>query len=211
MDTLLQVLEREPVPPRQLVPELPLDVDTIALKALQKEPSRRYDTANALALDLGRWLGGVPIHARPVGRARAHWRWCRRNPALAAASILAATSVVAALVVSMTLAVVQTRAANTERGLRGDLRKSLTAVEKERDNASAQRIKAQGLAADMALERGTALAAGRDSSGLLWIARALEISPSEQSQSLGRIIRVNLASWSQQVPVLRSLSAMTGK
>ena len=63
---------------------------------------------------------------------------------------------VAAVVVLVTLAVVQTNAANTERGLRGELGKTLTAVEKERDIAMAQRIKAQGLAADMALERDTA-------------------------------------------------------
>ena len=139
------------------------------------------------------------------------WRWCRRNPALAAASGLAAGSVVAAVVVLVTLAVVQTNAANTERGLRGELGKTLTAVEKERDIASAQRIKAQGLAADMALERGTALATARDSAGLLWMARALEISPPERSETNGRIIRANFASWSEDAPVRRAFMTQNGQ
>jgi WD40 repeat protein len=99
---LHQVLHEEPRPPRQLKDRVPPDLETICLKALAKEPERRYQTARELADDLRRFLAGEPIRARPVGWAERLWRWCRRNPLVAGLSggvfalllaTLAATSV----------------------------------------------------------------------------------------------------------------------
>jgi hypothetical protein len=96
LETLLQVVADEPVPPRQLQSTTPRDLETICLKCLHKEPAQRYASAAALADDLQRFLNSEPIVARPVGPVERGWRWCRRNPFLAAAS----AAVVAALLIT---------------------------------------------------------------------------------------------------------------
>jgi WD40 repeat protein/serine/threonine protein kinase len=83
LETLDQVRSQEPTPPSQLQQRIPIDLETICLKCLQKDPSKRYATAQALAEDLGRFQAGEPIKARPVGPLARTWSWCRRNPRLA--------------------------------------------------------------------------------------------------------------------------------
>jgi formylglycine-generating enzyme required for sulfatase activity len=84
LDTVLQVVSDEPVPPRQLQPRTPADAETICLKCLSKEPARRYASAEELANDLRRFQAGEPVRARPVGAVERTWKWAKRRPALAA-------------------------------------------------------------------------------------------------------------------------------
>ncbi|MBI3467783.1 MAG: protein kinase [Planctomycetes bacterium] len=80
---IYQVLHDEPRPPRRLNDRIPLDLETICLKAIAKSPARRYATARELAEDLRRFLNGEPIHARPVSTWERAWRWAKRRPAIA--------------------------------------------------------------------------------------------------------------------------------
>ena len=79
-----QIIQAEPPPLRRAFPQVPADLECICLKAMAKEPARRYGSAEALANDLEQYLEGRPIAARPVGRAERLWKWTRRFPARAA-------------------------------------------------------------------------------------------------------------------------------
>jgi WD40 repeat protein/tRNA A-37 threonylcarbamoyl transferase component Bud32 len=83
---LQQVLNDEPRRPGSLSDQVPLDLETICLRAMSKEPNGRYVTARDMADDLRRYLKGEPIHARPISRTERGWRWCRRNPVVAGLS-----------------------------------------------------------------------------------------------------------------------------
>jgi eukaryotic-like serine/threonine-protein kinase len=83
LDVIGQIKERPPEAPNRINSFVDRDLETICLKCLEKEPERRFGSAEALAEDLERWLDGKPIEARPVGRAARTWRWCRRNPLVA--------------------------------------------------------------------------------------------------------------------------------
>jgi WD40 repeat protein/tRNA A-37 threonylcarbamoyl transferase component Bud32 len=111
-DTLMQVLDRAPEPPRRINPHTDRDLEIVCLKCLDKDPQRRYGSAEALAEDLERWLAGEPIQARPVGNAERLWRWCRRNPAIASLTAAAVLSLMAGIAVSTYFAV----AARSEAG-----------------------------------------------------------------------------------------------
>jgi tetratricopeptide (TPR) repeat protein len=97
LETIAHVKDRSLNPPSSYGRRIDRDLETICLKCLEKEPARRYDSAEAVAEDLERWLAGVPIQARPARRAERAWRWCQRNPLVAALSTAVAALLVAAL------------------------------------------------------------------------------------------------------------------
>jgi serine/threonine-protein kinase len=113
LDTLRQVLMEDPVAPRKLNTAIDRDLETICLKCLEKEPERRYASAQLLADDLRLYLGGEPILARPIGPVGHVWRWCRRNPQSASLAGAAALSVVLALA-AVTTGYVKTSLAHGE-------------------------------------------------------------------------------------------------
>jgi eukaryotic-like serine/threonine-protein kinase len=106
IDTIDLVRNAEPVAPSQLLPRMPRDLETICLKALQKDPARRYPDVTAMAEDLRRFRAGEPIVARPISGPDRVWRWCRRNPKVATLAAAIALLVVFGLIGATAAAVV---------------------------------------------------------------------------------------------------------
>lgn len=102
-----------PIPPRQIDGSIPRDLEAVVLKCLAREPARRYQNAAALAADLRRLLDDRPIRARRASRVERVFRWCRRNPALAAVSAMASILVIA-FAFTASVGHVRTRAAYRE-------------------------------------------------------------------------------------------------
>jgi WD40 repeat protein len=99
LETLEQVINRDPVAVRQLQPQVARDLETICHKCLEKDPARRYHRTADLAEDLGCFLAGKPLlHARPVGKLERARKWCRRNPALAALLVVSGAALAALLI-----------------------------------------------------------------------------------------------------------------
>jgi WD40 repeat protein/tRNA A-37 threonylcarbamoyl transferase component Bud32 len=96
-DTLMQVVEREPDRPSRVRAGIDRDLETICLKCLEKEPAKRYASAEAFAADLDRWLRGEPITARPAGRLEQLAKWARRKPAAAALAAVSGVGLVTLL------------------------------------------------------------------------------------------------------------------
>ena len=95
MQTIMMVLTEEPISPRKLQPRVPVDLETICLKCLDKKPQKRYETAAALAEDIRRFIDHRPVQARRTPYWEKSWKWVRRHPVYA---VLASVSVLTILV-----------------------------------------------------------------------------------------------------------------
>jgi WD40 repeat protein/Flp pilus assembly protein TadD/tRNA A-37 threonylcarbamoyl transferase component Bud32 len=213
-DTLLQVIEREPVPPRRLDRRLSRDLETICLKCLQKEPARRYRSAAELAEDLENWLAGRPINARPVSAPERLWRWCRRNPVPAAAAAVVLTSVVASFVlISQSRAEAVARAASEgkEKDKNAQLAEAFRGLAGKNENLARsereQKLAVERELAHLALSEGRRLAVdNRDPrQGLPWLSYALERARAAASPDLERVIRTSIGMHGRQVTPLRAI------
>jgi len=127
---LTQVLHADPVPPRQVAPQVPADLQTICQAAMAKDARKRYATAEALADDLKRFLEGRPILARPAGPIERAAKFARRRPAVATAVGIAAAALVA--VVSIVLSYNVELKEERDRAVRGE-KSALKAQEKTAD------------------------------------------------------------------------------
>ncbi len=153
-----EIKTTEPATPRSLDARIPRDLETIVLKAIEKDPEARYQTAEAIAEDLGRFLADQPIRARQVGPSERFWRWARRNKGIAALGgvligvlILAtAASMIVAGHMSL-LAEQRGNAARAERSAREDANRqakaeSLARVDADQARAAAEKDRATALA-----------------------------------------------------------------
>src|SRR5262249_33000239 len=96
-----RIAQEEPSRPRQVDRRIPLDLETIVLKAMDKEPGRRYATIGEVAEDLRRFLMDRPVKARRTSLSERAWRWCRRNPAKAVAASLAVVTLLAGVALAI--------------------------------------------------------------------------------------------------------------
>ena len=171
LDTLMQVRLREPIPPRQLRPTVPRDLETICLKCLQKDPDRRYPTAKDLADDLTRFRDGRSIRARPTSVWERAARWARRRPAVT--GLLGLVLGVAA--VAFILVTWQWQRAEAEAQAEGQAKRE---AQEQKSAAEAARRQAQRIAARAYLDRGISECEHEQyDHAFLWLLRALETAP----------------------------------
>ena len=111
LETLRLLRDTAPAPLRDLIPDVPRDLEVICLKCLAKEPTARYRSAASLAEDLERWLAGRTIFARPSTRVERGWSWTKRNPVTAVLSGALIAAVVA-LAVGSTIAAARLSVSN---------------------------------------------------------------------------------------------------
>jgi len=176
-DTIQQVLTADPVSPRRLNPALPKDLNTICLKCLAKEPARRYASAAVLAEDLGRFLRGEPILARPVSVGERLLLWARRNPVVATlASTLAVTLCIGAVAVLWQWREAERQRQRAEKANQV-LAGTVTRMAEDAFANSLQQDALASLAAAVRLNPTNALAAHRLASALSQRSFALPIAP----------------------------------
>jgi serine/threonine protein kinase/tetratricopeptide (TPR) repeat protein len=137
LEILAQVLKQDPIAPLSLNARIPRDVETITLKCLEKEPAKRYGSARELADDLGRYLDGEPIVARPVSAVERVWRWSRRHPA--AAGAIAAVVVGLLSVSALSVALWNTNA-NLRRANRAEAAATHEATTKQKEAEDAAQV-----------------------------------------------------------------------
>ena len=183
-----QIKTEEPLRPRSIDARIPRDLETIVLKAIEKDPKARYQSAEAMAEDLRRFLADEPIRARQVSAAERYWRWARRNPVIAVMG-----GVLTALLVAATVGL--------DAGgfvLPESCRSESPSTKAERQ-ATLERDHSRQQSADLTLDKGFALAQeGHADRGLLWMLEALKTAP-DDAEEFRRTVRWNLGAWLGQV------------
>ena len=175
---------------------IPIDLETIVLKAIAKEPSERYTTAKEFSDDLLRFIENRPPMAHRPTLAAQFVKWSGRHiRSLIALTILLSVFSISAFVAAI---LVWREQGRTEIA-RLKTVDALRIADDQRADANLQRQNAQRLSVTLALDRGLGLCEqGELAHGLLWLARALELTTDDQPD-LQSVIRCNLHDWSEHL------------
>ncbi len=174
-------IHTEPEKPTKFRPDVPKDLETVCLKAMNKRPEERYSDCQALADDLRRWHEGEPIAARRMSSVERLGRWVKKNKAVAALSAAVATSLICGVVISISLAASATEARQQAEGVARSEQAERERAERLVVSEQAQRERAETLAKSEQVER----------------ERAEKLVVSEQSQR-GRAETLALSEQSQR-------------
>jgi WD40 repeat protein/predicted Ser/Thr protein kinase len=150
LDTLMHVMDmdKEPARPRSLDPRIDRDLETIAMKCLEKEPAKRYDSAAALADELERWLAGEPIAARPSSTRERVMKWAKRHPGVAALTTALIVALVGGAITSTALYVRAESERATAQAERTTADEQRQAAETQLWRATFEQARAERLAGD---------------------------------------------------------------
>jgi WD40 repeat protein/serine/threonine protein kinase/tetratricopeptide (TPR) repeat protein len=184
-----QVMHEEPAPPQKLDRRIPRDLETIVLKALAKEPGHRYTTADQMAEDLRRFAADRPILARRISTAERTWRWCKRNPKLAAATGAVAAALVAVAVISVIYARAQARATHQIKGLLGESNRLLAIRNFERGQVAFEK--------------------GEIGPGMLWMIESWRSAVAADDPAWQHAARANLVAWRPHHRRLKAVLSQT--
>lgn len=182
---LNQVLHDDAPSPRTFDGHVPRDLETICLKCLEKDPDRRYQSAQRVADELRRFLAGEPILARPLNRVQRGWRWCRRKPVVAGLTAAVAVSLLLGLAATFW----QWRSAEHNfadaEAARGD-------AEARRRETAAALGESQSRLARVYVERGLQPVEVDPHAGLPWLVQALAVEPAESPARAVHRLRIGL-------------------
>ena len=152
-----QITHESPAPLRQHDHRIPRDLETLVLKALAKDPKDRFATAAELGDELRRYLESRPIRSRPISASERLWRWCKRNPAVAALTALAAALTIFVAIVSTVAAWTYYGQSNELRFEQGLTKASLSRAENAEHEARLAEHWAQSLVSEGAALQRTGL------------------------------------------------------
>ena len=194
-----QIKSQDPPRPRTIDERIPRDLETIVLKAIEKEPRARYQSAREMGEDLRRFLADEPIKARQVRLPERYWRWARRNPVIAVLGGVLTALLVAIAVVLDGGGISLPDDRPESRLPTRDLSSTARTPSRPGRQAVAERDRSQQLSANLALDKGLTLAGeGEADRGLHWMLQALKTAP-ENAKAFQRVVRWNLGAWLGQV------------